>query len=73
MKNIGYLVVESEDEACYDIAKISKIQFDIAENVLDQPELDQRGLKPLEKVMVISLENGEAAVFSTSGLEMYFD
>ncbi len=73
MKNIKYLVVKSEDEVCYDISKINNIQFGLAVNVLDQSELDQKSLKPLEKLMVISLENDDTAVFSTSGLEMYFD
>ncbi len=73
MKNIKYLVVKSEDEVCYDISKINNIQSGLAGNVLDQSELDQKSLKPLEKLMVISLENDDTAVFSTSGLEMYFD
>ncbi len=73
MENIKYLVVKSEDEVCYDISKINNIQFGLAGNVLDQSELDQKSLKPLEKLMVISLENDDTAVFSTSGLEMYFD
>jgi len=73
MKNIKYLVVKSEDEVCYDISKINNIQFSLAGNFLDQYELDQKSLKPLEKLMVISLENDDTAVFSTSGLEMYFD
>ncbi len=73
MKNIKYLVVKSEDEVCYDISKINNIQFGLAGNVLDQSEPDQKSLKPLEKLMVILLENDDTAVFSTSGLEMYFD
>lgn len=69
-----YLVVEtSEDEVFYKLTEVSSISYDFAENVLNESEMAEKDVKPLERVAVIAFENGFTEVFSTVGLKMHFD
>lgn len=73
MKNVQYLVINSEEEIFYRLAEIRNIKCDLAQNILSRSELEKRDLKPLETVVVILLENGDTEVISAMDLEMYFD
>lgn len=73
MRNVQYLVINSEEEIFYKLAEISNIKCDLAQNILSRSELEEKDLKPLETVVVILLENGDTEVISAMNLEMYFD
>ena len=68
-----YLVVESEEETFYKLTEVSGVSYDLAENVLNEAEMMEKDIKPLETVAVIAFENGDAEAFSTVGLKMRFD
>ena len=68
-----YLVIESEDEIFYELEEVHNISYDLAENVLDEAEMMEKEVKPLERVVVIAFENGNIEAFSTVGLKMHFD
>lgn len=68
-----YLVIESEDEIFYELEEVNSVSYDFAENVLNEAEMMEKDVKPLETVAVIAFENGNVEAFSTVGLKMRFD
>lgn len=69
-----YLILMSDgEETFYDLKDINKIRSDYAQNLDHEIDLKEMDVKPLEMLTVIYFNNGNATVFRTADLEMYFD
>lgn len=65
------IITEDTDES-YKINEIVNIVCDYAENVLNETDIQENSLKPLEMVTMISFKNGNIETYRTAGIEMTF-
>lgn len=66
-------VITGDTDELYEIKDIVNIVCDYAQNVFSEPDMNEKGLKPLEMVTVIRFANGNVETYRTAGIEMSFD
>lgn len=73
-KYLKYLILTSnDDEIFYELDKISNIIFGLAQSLLEEPDMQKNGFKPLETVIVIYFNDNSSAVYSVTSCVMSFD
>lgn len=73
-KYLNYLILTSnDDETFYELDKIVNIIFGLAQSLLEEPDMQKNGFKPLETVMIIYFNDNSSAAYSVTGWSMSFD
>ncbi len=73
-KYLKYLILTSDDnEIFYNLDIIVNISFGLAQNLLNESDMQKNGYKPLETVMVIYFTDGSSAAYSAVDCKISFD
>ncbi len=73
-KYLKYLILTSDDnEIFYNLDIIVNISFGLAQNLLNESDMQKNGYKPLETVMVIYFTDGSSAAYSAADCKISFD
>lgn len=71
---LKYLILTSDDnEIFYELDKIVNISFGLAQNLLNESDMQKNGYKPLETIMVIYFMDGSSAAYSAADCKISFD
>jgi hypothetical protein len=73
-KYLKNLILTSDDnEIFYNLDIIVNISFGLAQNLLNESDMQKNGYKPLETVMVIYFTDGSSAAYSAADCKISFD
>ena len=71
MKNL--ILTSDDNEIFYNLDIIVNISFGLAQNLLNESDMQKNGYKPLETVMVIYFTDGSSAAYSAADCKISFD